>query len=146
MNQKIEGFFDLCRIASLTGEQGVMVPAQNVQNLMLREEVVEAIADRRFSVWPVTTIEEGIELLTGVPAGDDAPTGAIPRTSSRGTAAPATPLPQLRRSKTRPGRVGSRTEPGNDNGHDARKGPTSASDRLQSVVSAESRLAVGASG
>ncbi len=69
VNQKIEGFFDVCRAKGLTGEQGVMIPVQNVKNLMLRNDVVEAVARGQFRIYPVSTIDEGIEILTGVPAG-----------------------------------------------------------------------------
>lgn len=69
VNQKIEGFFDVCRARSLTGDQGVIIPASNVHELMLREEVVEAVKAGQFHVWAVSNIDEGIELLTGVAAG-----------------------------------------------------------------------------
>jgi lon-related putative ATP-dependent protease len=68
-NQKIEGFFDVCRARGLTGRQGVMIPHLNVPELILRKDVVKAVAEGKFHVWPVKTIDEGIELLTGVPAG-----------------------------------------------------------------------------
>jgi lon-related putative ATP-dependent protease len=70
VNQKIEGFYELCKVRGLTGEQGVMIPQSNVQNLMLKEEVVEAIKEGRFHIYPVKTIDEGIEILTGVQAGE----------------------------------------------------------------------------
>lgn len=66
---KIEGFFDVCRVRGLTGDQGVMIPRSNVPNVILRNDVAEAIAAGQFHVWAVDTIEEGIEILTGVPAG-----------------------------------------------------------------------------
>jgi predicted ATP-dependent protease len=66
---KIEGYFDVCRARGLTGEQGVMIPASNVKNLMLREDVVAACREGRFHIWAVHTIDEGVELLTGVKAG-----------------------------------------------------------------------------
>lgn len=69
VNQKIEGFFDLCKTRGLTGDQGVMIPAQNVKNLMLRQDVVEAVAAGKFRVFAVSTVDEGIEILTGRPAG-----------------------------------------------------------------------------
>jgi len=69
VNEKIEGFFEVCKAAGLSGEQGVLIPNSNVQNLVLKEEVVEAIQRGKFHVWPVNTIDEGIEVLTGVPAG-----------------------------------------------------------------------------
>jgi predicted ATP-dependent protease len=69
VNQKIEGFFDVCNARTLTGDQGVIIPASNVHELMLREEVVEAVKAGKFHVWAVNNIDEGIELLTGVAAG-----------------------------------------------------------------------------
>ena len=69
VNQKIEGFFDVCRLEGLTGQQGVLIPAQNVDDLMLRDDVIEAVAQGRFHIYAVSTIEQGIEILTGVPAG-----------------------------------------------------------------------------
>ena len=69
VNEKIEGFFDICRARGLTGAQGVIIPATNVINLMLREDVVQAARDGQFHIWPVSTIDEGLYLLTGVPAG-----------------------------------------------------------------------------
>lgn len=69
VTRKIEGFFDVCRRKGLTGQQGVIVPAANIQNLMLRHDVVEAVADGRFHVWAVHRIDEGIEILTGIKAG-----------------------------------------------------------------------------
>lgn len=69
VNQKIEGFFDVCRAKGLSGGQGVMIPVQNVSNLMLRREIVEAVEKGQFHLYPVTTVDEGIEILTGVPAG-----------------------------------------------------------------------------
>ncbi len=67
---KIEGFFDVCRVKGLTGRQGVIIPVANMRNLMLREDVVIAVREGQFHVWPVRTIDEGITLLTGVPAGE----------------------------------------------------------------------------
>jgi lon-related putative ATP-dependent protease len=70
VNQKIEGFFDVCRVKTgLTGRQGVMIPYENVEDLMLRDDVIEAVAAGKFHILPVTTIEEGIEILTGSRAG-----------------------------------------------------------------------------
>jgi len=69
VNEKIEGFFDVCRAKGLTGTQGVMIPHQNAQNLMLRSDVVAAVKDGKFHVYPVKSIDEGIEILTGVEAG-----------------------------------------------------------------------------
>ena len=69
VNEKIEGFFSLCRLKGLTGDQGVMIPRANVRNLMLDAEVIQAVHEGRFSIWAVDTIDEGIELLTGTKAG-----------------------------------------------------------------------------
>jgi predicted ATP-dependent protease len=78
-NEKIEGFFDICRARGLTGEQGVLIPATNVIHLMLREDVIEAVRQGKFHIWPITTIDEGIELLTGVPAGEPDKDGCYPK-------------------------------------------------------------------
>ncbi len=69
VNQKIEGYYDVCRAKGLTGRQGVIIPASNVQNLMLREDVAESVRDGRFSIYSVNHVDEGIELLTGISAG-----------------------------------------------------------------------------
>ena len=77
---KIEGYYDVCRAmpGGLTGDQGVILPATNVSTLMLRDDVVEAVAQGQFHLWPVRTIDEGIELLTGMPAGERSPDGVYP--------------------------------------------------------------------
>ncbi|HMD87786.1 MAG TPA: AAA family ATPase [Anaerolineaceae bacterium] len=69
VNEKIEGYFEVCKRKGLNGKQGVMIPASNAQDLMLKEEVVQAVRDGQFHVWTVNSIDEGIELLTGVKAG-----------------------------------------------------------------------------
>ncbi|MBM3306075.1 MAG: ATP-dependent protease [Candidatus Aminicenantes bacterium] len=69
VNEKIEGFFDVCRAKGLTGTQGVIIPHQNVQNLMLHTEVIEAVRGGKFHIYPVRTVDEGIEILTGLEAG-----------------------------------------------------------------------------
>ncbi len=78
VNEKIEGFFDICNARGLTGSQGVLIPAANVKHLMLRADVVEAASDGKFHVYPVGTIDEGIALLTGRPAGERGPDGGFP--------------------------------------------------------------------
>jgi len=77
-NEKIEGFFDLCVQRGLTGDQGVLVPASNVRNLMLRRDVVQAVAAGRFNVYAVETVDQGMALLTGIPAGEAGPDGRFP--------------------------------------------------------------------
>lgn len=74
-----EGFFDLCSARGLTGEQGVLIPASNVKNLMLRSDVVEAVKAGQFHVYPITHVDEGIELLTGLPAGEPDKRGRYPK-------------------------------------------------------------------
>ncbi len=78
VNQKIEGFFRVCREKGLTGDQGVMIPHQNVSNLMLDDEVIAAVSEGKFHIYPVRTIEEGIEILTGMPAGTMGEDGGYP--------------------------------------------------------------------
>jgi lon-related putative ATP-dependent protease len=70
VNEKIEGFFAVCKLKGLTGEQGVLIPQSNVTHLMLRDEVVDAVREGKFHVYPVSSIDEGIEILTGVEAGE----------------------------------------------------------------------------
>lgn len=78
VNEKIEGFFEVCKLKGLTGQQGVIIPESNVKNLMLREEVVQAVRDGQFHVYPVSTIDKGIELLTGIEAGERNAEGEYP--------------------------------------------------------------------
>lgn len=84
INEKIEGFFDLCKARSLTGSQGVLIPRANVRNLMLREDIVEAAKEKKFSIYPIATIDEGLELLTGVAAGERQKDGSYPAASING--------------------------------------------------------------
>jgi len=69
VNQKIEGFYDVCKAKGFTGKQGVLIPRANVKNLMLKKEIIDAVKKRKFHIYQVSTVEEGIEILTGVPAG-----------------------------------------------------------------------------
>jgi lon-related putative ATP-dependent protease len=78
-NAKIEGFFDCCKSAGLTGEQGVLIPATNVADLMLRKDVVEAVKKGKFHVYAIKTIDEGIEILTGTAAGNHLKDGGYPK-------------------------------------------------------------------
>jgi lon-related putative ATP-dependent protease len=81
VNQKIEGHFDICRLKGLTGAQGVMIPRANLRNLMLRLDVVEAVQEGKFHIYSVGTIDEGIEVLTGVSAGERDTKGDYPADS-----------------------------------------------------------------
>ncbi len=78
VNEKIEGFFDICKARGLTGEQGVLIPEANVRHLMLRQEVVDAVAQGQFHIYPIRHVDQGIELLTGVPAGQPDDRGDFP--------------------------------------------------------------------
>ncbi len=75
VNEKIEGFYDVCKSIGLNKKQGVIIPVQNVKDLMLREDVIEAVMNREFHVYPIKSVEEGIEILTGVAAGAKTKTG-----------------------------------------------------------------------
>jgi hypothetical protein len=70
VNEKIEGFFDVCYAHGLTGSQGVGIPRSNGRNLVLREDVIEAVREGHFRVWAIDSVDEGIELLAGMPAGE----------------------------------------------------------------------------
>jgi predicted ATP-dependent protease len=78
VNQKIEGFFQICRTKGMNGDQGVLIPRANLRNLMLRPEVVEAVKEGKFHIYAVSTVDEGIEVLTGVPAGKRRKDGKYP--------------------------------------------------------------------
>jgi predicted ATP-dependent protease len=78
VNEKIEGFFDVCRLRGLTGKQGVLIPESNRKHLMLRRDIVEAAREQKFHIYAVSTIDEGIALLTGLEAGARAADGRFP--------------------------------------------------------------------
>jgi lon-related putative ATP-dependent protease len=78
VNEKIEGFFDVCSGKGLNGSQGVIIPASNVRHLMLRHDVVDAVSSNQFHIYPIETIDEGIELLTGIPTAQRDADGAYP--------------------------------------------------------------------
>ena len=84
VNEKIEGFFDVCKARGLTGEQGVIIPSRNVRHLMLREDVVQAVREGQFHIWAVSTVDEGIAILTGVEAGERDEKGEYPPDSVNG--------------------------------------------------------------
>ena len=79
VNQKVEGFFEVCKEKGLNGQQGVMIPAANTQNLMLKKEVIDAVKQNKFHIYSVSSVEEGIEILTGVPAGKPNRKGIYPK-------------------------------------------------------------------
>ena len=81
VNEKLEGFYEVCKARGFTGEQGAVIPSSNVQNLMLKEEIIEAGKNGNFRIYPVSTISEGIEVLTGLPAGERGPDGRYPEGS-----------------------------------------------------------------
>ena len=78
VNHKIKGWFDICKYKGLTGNQGVMIPSKNVRNLMLEQEIVDAVNEGKFNVWPISTIEEGLAVLTGMEAGELQEDGTYP--------------------------------------------------------------------
>ena len=78
VNRKIEGFFEVCRAAGLTGNQGIIIPMTNVRHLMLKREVIDAVREGRFNIWAVDNVDDGIEILTGFPAGEQSADGSYP--------------------------------------------------------------------
>jgi predicted ATP-dependent protease len=84
VNEKIEGFFNYCRARGLNGSQGVMIPEANIRSLMLNDEVLDAVRGGLFTIWAVSSIDEGIEILTGVEAGAPNKSGAYPPDSIHG--------------------------------------------------------------
>ena len=77
VNQKIEGFYDICRKRGLSGDQGVMIPAANVKHLMLRQDVIKSVEAGEFHIYPISHIDEGIQILTGIPAGEKLDDGSF---------------------------------------------------------------------
>lgn len=78
VNEKIEGFYQICKLRGLNGEQGVIIPKQNVRNLHLEDEIIESVKKGKFHIYAISTIDEGIEILTGVPAGKKDKNGKFP--------------------------------------------------------------------
>src|SRR5690606_17572425 len=85
VNEKIEGFFDICRARGLSGTQGVIVPEGNVKHLMLRQDLLNAVRDGQFHVYAVSEVDQAMELLTGLPAGAADETGGYPPGSVNAT-------------------------------------------------------------
>jgi predicted ATP-dependent protease len=84
VNEKIEGYFDVCHAKGLTGEQGVLIPASNIQHLMVRKDVIDAVEAGKFHIHAVKTIDQGIEILTGMIAGIPDENGTYPEDSLNG--------------------------------------------------------------
>jgi predicted ATP-dependent protease len=78
INEKIEGFFELCKLRGLNGTHGVIIPERNVRNLMLKKEVVEAVREGKFTIYAIDRMEEGLEILTGIKAGEMNEDGTYP--------------------------------------------------------------------
>ena len=78
VNYKIEGFYEVCKAKGLTGNQGVVIPKSNVRHLMLKQEVIDAVEDGKFSIWPIENVNQGIEILTGTAAGEPLASGEYP--------------------------------------------------------------------
>ncbi|HJN04972.1 MAG TPA: Lon-insertion domain-containing protein, partial [Alphaproteobacteria bacterium] len=113
VNEKIEGFFDACKGRGLTGDQGVLIPAANVKNLMLRDDVVEAARTGMFAIYPVETIDQGIEILTGVTAGERGAEGTFAAGSiNRAVEERLAALAEARRRFGATGRDQGNAEPG----------------------------------
>ncbi|MCC5910479.1 MAG: AAA family ATPase [Clostridiaceae bacterium] len=81
VNEKIEGFFDVCKLKGFTGDQGVIIPKQNIKNLMLKQEVIQAVKENKFHIYAIQHVEEGIEILTGIAAGEKDENGEYPEGS-----------------------------------------------------------------
>ena len=78
VTRKVEAFFDICKHKGLNGRQGVIIPEKNIQNLMLKQEVIDKVKEGMFHIWPISTVEEGIEILTGMEAGTRQADGGYP--------------------------------------------------------------------
>jgi len=78
VTRKVEAFFDICKHKGLNGRQGVIIPEKNVRNLMLKQEVIDSVKAGQFHIWPISTVEQGIEILTGTEAGELQPDGTYP--------------------------------------------------------------------
>jgi predicted ATP-dependent protease len=78
VNEKVEGFFAVCKAKGLIGSQGVVIPKSNVKNLMLKKEVVRAVKDGRFQIYAITTVDEAVTILAGMPAGERQADGSFP--------------------------------------------------------------------
>jgi len=130
VNEKIEGFFRVCREKGLTGTQGVLIPVQNVKNLMLSEDVIDAVRAGRFHIYPVSTVEEGIEVLTGVPAGARREDGTYAPESIFGRVAAR--LERMHRAMKEAGKTEDENEKGAKDERSSADGPDEDSERQRS--------------
>jgi predicted ATP-dependent protease len=78
INEKIEGFFDLCKFRKLDGDQGVIIPRRNIKNLMIKKDLIDTMKGGKFTIYPIDRVEEGLEILTGMPAGTLKEDGTYP--------------------------------------------------------------------
>jgi len=122
VNQKIEGFFEVCKIRGLTGQQGVVIPEANIKDLMLKKEVIEAVEKGRFQVYAITEIEEGLEILTGKKAGRRKKDGSYPQNSLN-----ARIETRLRQMNAVLREAGSKEKEGEDNPTNTKEDPVSPS-------------------
>lgn len=114
VNEKVEGFFDICKTKGLTKKQGVIIPIQNVKDLMLKQEIIDAVKNNEFNIYPVTSVEEAIEILTGIKAGKEIKPGLYEKNTIFGMVecklkemrkilkpAPAPKQPEVKSTKTK---------------------------------------------
>jgi lon-related putative ATP-dependent protease len=115
VNEKIEGFFEVCKAKGLTGSQGVIIPKRNVKNLMLKNELIEAVKDGKFSIYPIEMVDEGLGILTSTPVGERGPDGTFPEATVNYLVEKR--LKELAKSYKEFGRVkkGERKKEGNNN-------------------------------
>ncbi len=133
-NEKIEGFFDVCKARGLTGDQGVLIPASNVRHLMLREDVVAACGAGEFAVYAVASIDQGLEILTGVPAGEPGADGIYPDGTINRLAADQ--LADFAEKTRKMGDAGEGKGSGNNNGNDDKQGaPSKSGDKNTNLLS-----------
>lgn len=125
VNVKIEGFYEVCKAKGLTGRQGVIIPRRNVKNLMLKKEVIEAVREGRFFIFPIDYVDEGLEILTSIPVGERRPDGTFPEnTINRLVSEKLLNLAKSFKAFGRPA-PGKRTSPrvnNNENGNDKKPG------------------------
>ncbi|MFQ5735796.1 MAG: Lon protease family protein [Thermodesulfobacteriota bacterium] len=129
VNQKIEGFYDVCRAKGLTGAQGVIIPRRNVRNLMLKKEVIDAVEQGRFAIYPIDYIDEGLEILTGMPVGERGPDGEFPEDTVNGLVEKRLHgLAKSIKAFGRPAARKAKDEPNNNNNNDKKdRGPEKGS-------------------